>query len=90
MLCDGDGPDPGLVNDVEDESLVRPLIKTNECTFAYIKVRSSVTTAVVVLYPFQAGFWVTIRAVNEASRSFSDQGTLLQGSFLVEILLAQY
>ena len=34
-------PDPGLVNDVEDESLVRPLIKTNECTFAYIKVSSS-------------------------------------------------
>ena len=26
-----------LVNDVEDESLARPLIKTNDCTFAYIK-----------------------------------------------------
>merc|ERR1711953_94652 len=26
-----------LVNDVEDESLARPLIKTQECTFAYIK-----------------------------------------------------
>ena len=51
MLCDSDGPypDPGLVNDVEDESLVRPLIKTNECTFAYIKVRSSVTTAVIFI-----------------------------------------
>ena len=27
-----------LVNEVEDESLARPLIKTNDCTFAYIKV----------------------------------------------------
>jgi len=26
-----------LVNEVEDESLARPLIKTNDCTFAYIK-----------------------------------------------------
>ena len=48
-MCDGDGPDPGLVNDVEDESLVRPLIKTNECTFAYIKVSSSVTTAAIFI-----------------------------------------
>ena len=80
-------PDPGLVNDVEDESLVRPLIKTNECTFAYIKVTSSVTTAAVSI---SSRIWVTIRAVNEASRSFSDQGTFLLGSFLVEILLAQY
>ena len=27
-----------LVNEVEDESLARPPIKTNDCTFAYIKV----------------------------------------------------
>ena len=27
----------GLVNEIEDESLARPLIKTNDCTFAYIK-----------------------------------------------------
>ena len=27
----------GLVNEIEDESLARPLIKTDQCTFAYIK-----------------------------------------------------
>ena len=33
-----------LVNEVEDESLARPLIKTNDCTFAYIKVNTYLDT----------------------------------------------
>merc|ERR1711997_480155 len=46
-----------LVNDVEDESLARPLIKTPECTFAYIKtsniyiVATSRTNSNVALPP---------------------------------------
>ena len=71
----------GLVSDMEEENDSCPLIKTDECTFAYIKVLLSL----IKYFQFQTGFMPQVSNVYIVATTRSNTNIAMLFSLLHRI-----